>query len=282
MDGGPWFDLGHSPKSIGILAAPPAHHATLLGLVRSDRVGPHQSSSQRWGLAASRGRPHSSQKASHSARGAPSQRSSSGSVWRIGHAVVGGPEAGQVAVEHRLGPVVAQARRERRGARAADAGHLPGRGARRHVVEVAVARQHGRGRLGAPARDARDSRPTRRRPRPASPGSRAGRRPIWSGPRRRRRRGSGAGPTGRCARRGRAGPCPCRACRRGSSRPADRRRSGWRPRRSRRRPRTRPSATGRCRAPRRPLRRSGTGRAARAASRPTTCSRGTGRCGTTR
>jgi myo-inositol-1(or 4)-monophosphatase len=34
MDGGPWFDLGHSPKSIGILAAPPAHHATLLGLAR--------------------------------------------------------------------------------------------------------------------------------------------------------------------------------------------------------------------------------------------------------
>src|SRR5262245_4180655 len=26
MDGGPWFDLGHGPKSIGILAAPPAHH----------------------------------------------------------------------------------------------------------------------------------------------------------------------------------------------------------------------------------------------------------------
>ena len=31
MSGGPWFDLGHSPKSIGIVAAPPAHHATLLG-----------------------------------------------------------------------------------------------------------------------------------------------------------------------------------------------------------------------------------------------------------
>ncbi len=34
-DGGPWFDVGRSPKSIGILAAPPAHHATLLGLVRT-------------------------------------------------------------------------------------------------------------------------------------------------------------------------------------------------------------------------------------------------------
>jgi myo-inositol-1(or 4)-monophosphatase len=34
IDGGPWFDLGHGPKSIGILAAPPAHYPTLLGLVR--------------------------------------------------------------------------------------------------------------------------------------------------------------------------------------------------------------------------------------------------------
>lgn len=33
LDGGPWFDLGHAPRSIGILAAPTAHHATLLGLV---------------------------------------------------------------------------------------------------------------------------------------------------------------------------------------------------------------------------------------------------------
>jgi myo-inositol-1(or 4)-monophosphatase len=33
IDGGPWFDLAHGPKSIGILAAPPAHHARLLGLV---------------------------------------------------------------------------------------------------------------------------------------------------------------------------------------------------------------------------------------------------------
>ena len=33
IDGGPWFDLAHGPKSIGILAAPPTHHPTLLGLV---------------------------------------------------------------------------------------------------------------------------------------------------------------------------------------------------------------------------------------------------------
>lgn len=34
MDGGPWFDLAHAPRSIGILAAPPAHHGPLLTLVR--------------------------------------------------------------------------------------------------------------------------------------------------------------------------------------------------------------------------------------------------------
>jgi myo-inositol-1(or 4)-monophosphatase len=34
MDGGPWFDLAHGPRSIGILAAPAAHHDALLGLVR--------------------------------------------------------------------------------------------------------------------------------------------------------------------------------------------------------------------------------------------------------
>ena len=82
MTGGPWFDLGHSPKSIGIVAAPPGHHATLLEPGPLGRLS--LSSSQRWGLDRSRSRPHSSQNASHSARGAPSQRSSSGSVWRIG------------------------------------------------------------------------------------------------------------------------------------------------------------------------------------------------------
>jgi myo-inositol-1(or 4)-monophosphatase len=34
MTGAPWFDVAHSPASIGILAAPPVHHATLLDLVR--------------------------------------------------------------------------------------------------------------------------------------------------------------------------------------------------------------------------------------------------------
>lgn len=34
MDGYSWFDLSHSPKSIGILAAPSAHHGTLLALTR--------------------------------------------------------------------------------------------------------------------------------------------------------------------------------------------------------------------------------------------------------
>jgi myo-inositol-1(or 4)-monophosphatase len=34
MAGGPWFDLSHSPKSIGIVAAPAAHHEGLLALVR--------------------------------------------------------------------------------------------------------------------------------------------------------------------------------------------------------------------------------------------------------
>lgn len=34
MDGGPWFDLAHKPASIGILAAPAAHHETMLDLVR--------------------------------------------------------------------------------------------------------------------------------------------------------------------------------------------------------------------------------------------------------
>ncbi len=34
MDGGPWFDATRSPKSLGIVAAPRVHHATLLDLVR--------------------------------------------------------------------------------------------------------------------------------------------------------------------------------------------------------------------------------------------------------
>ena len=34
LDGGPWFDLARGPQSIGVLAAPQAHHAALLDLVR--------------------------------------------------------------------------------------------------------------------------------------------------------------------------------------------------------------------------------------------------------
>ncbi len=34
MDGGPWFDVAGRPRSIGILASSPLHHATLLDLVR--------------------------------------------------------------------------------------------------------------------------------------------------------------------------------------------------------------------------------------------------------
>ncbi|MBA2700981.1 MAG: inositol monophosphatase [Chloroflexi bacterium] len=33
MDGGPWFDLGHGPAAIGILAGPAGHHGALLALV---------------------------------------------------------------------------------------------------------------------------------------------------------------------------------------------------------------------------------------------------------
>jgi hypothetical protein len=34
MAGGPWFDLAASTRGMGLLAAPPAHHATLLELLR--------------------------------------------------------------------------------------------------------------------------------------------------------------------------------------------------------------------------------------------------------
>ena len=34
MDGGPWFDIGRGTRSIGLIAAPAAHHAALLELVR--------------------------------------------------------------------------------------------------------------------------------------------------------------------------------------------------------------------------------------------------------
>jgi len=34
MDGGPWWDVALAPKSVGVLAAPAPHHATLLALLR--------------------------------------------------------------------------------------------------------------------------------------------------------------------------------------------------------------------------------------------------------
>jgi myo-inositol-1(or 4)-monophosphatase len=34
MDGGPWFDIARGTRSIGLIAAPPVHHGTLLELVR--------------------------------------------------------------------------------------------------------------------------------------------------------------------------------------------------------------------------------------------------------
>jgi myo-inositol-1(or 4)-monophosphatase len=45
VDGGPWFDLARGPRTIGILAAPPRHHAGLLDLVRENP--PKQRSSGR-------------------------------------------------------------------------------------------------------------------------------------------------------------------------------------------------------------------------------------------
>jgi myo-inositol-1(or 4)-monophosphatase len=35
LAGGPWFDLARSPRSIGVLAAPPAHHPAMLELLRA-------------------------------------------------------------------------------------------------------------------------------------------------------------------------------------------------------------------------------------------------------
>ena len=34
MDLGPWFDIGRGSRSIGVIGAPPAHHAALHELVR--------------------------------------------------------------------------------------------------------------------------------------------------------------------------------------------------------------------------------------------------------
>ncbi len=35
-EGGPWFELGAGPKSFGLVAAPPEHHAAILALVRGE------------------------------------------------------------------------------------------------------------------------------------------------------------------------------------------------------------------------------------------------------
>jgi myo-inositol-1(or 4)-monophosphatase len=37
LAGGPWFDIAHKPRSIGVLAAPPARHAELLELIRGSK-----------------------------------------------------------------------------------------------------------------------------------------------------------------------------------------------------------------------------------------------------
>ena len=34
IDDGPWFDVSRPPTALGLIAAPPAHHPMLLGLVR--------------------------------------------------------------------------------------------------------------------------------------------------------------------------------------------------------------------------------------------------------
>jgi fructose-1,6-bisphosphatase/inositol monophosphatase family enzyme len=34
IDGGPWFDLGRKSRAVSAVAAPSAHHARILGLVR--------------------------------------------------------------------------------------------------------------------------------------------------------------------------------------------------------------------------------------------------------
>ena len=37
--GGPWFDVDKATRAFGIVAAPPAHHAVLLGLSREAATG---------------------------------------------------------------------------------------------------------------------------------------------------------------------------------------------------------------------------------------------------
>jgi hypothetical protein len=40
FDGGPWFDISRPQRSLGVLAAPAAHHAALLELVRDQSPRP--------------------------------------------------------------------------------------------------------------------------------------------------------------------------------------------------------------------------------------------------
>ena len=84
MDGGPWFDLAHSPRSIGILAAPPAHHEALLGArPLTDRAARSVlAPAVRPARPAGPG-PIPRRTPPIPPAAAPSQRSSSGSCWRI-------------------------------------------------------------------------------------------------------------------------------------------------------------------------------------------------------
>ena len=83
------------------------------------------SSSQRWGLDRSRSRPHSSQNASHVVprRAVPAQLV--GLALADRDAVVRRPQPGEVAVQQRLVPVLAEDGRQADRAAAADPRHLP-------------------------------------------------------------------------------------------------------------------------------------------------------------
>ena len=185
MTGAPWFDVAHSPASIGILAAPPAHHAD---------------AARRWSAGPILGRasggvsiepveaPFARRTPAHSSRGVPCQRSSSTCCCADQDAVLGGPQPSEVAVEQGLVPVLAEGGGERHRPRPADAWHLPRRRLRRDGLEVAVARSRTAAVDLAPQPgEARDSRPTSRRRARASPGSRWAARPTSRGRRRRRR-----------------------------------------------------------------------------------------------
>ena len=152
MDGGPWFDLARGPKSIGILAAPRPHHHGAASACRS--ASPRASGAA---VPASRSRPHSSQNASQLGprRAVPAQLL--GVALADDDAIVRGPQARQIAVQQRIGPLFAQRRGQRDRPRPAEPRHLPGRRLGRDLLEVAVLGEHGRGRLAAPARQPREA-----------------------------------------------------------------------------------------------------------------------------